>query len=128
MSIYESTTGWYYGELVDEAGVLLASANIETLHVLLYDKETDTEISSFDAYIAGVNQNNGITIDDSNPVYNLTYVIPPGDNPIINSNLAKDGKETHVILFEGTTSGTPSHTFIEVAEISIKNVHLRPVT
>lgn len=93
------TTFRYPAQLLDQNGVGLGQADLDTLTLKLYDATTFAIINSRDDQ--NVLNTGGVTLDDDG---NLVWVMEPADNPIINLALES---EMHVALFKWTwDSGT----------------------
>ena len=98
-SVLEKTTQLYTANFVDETGVGIPSASLNTLTMTLYDAITNAAINARSTQ--NILNANNVTVSSSGL---LTWTMQPNDNAILNAGLAQ---ELHFALFQWTwTSGT----------------------
>jgi hypothetical protein len=92
--VRERATAKYTATLQDENGTVIPLADLTTLKLTLYDKQTDEIINSRDEQ--GVLNENDVTFHATSGL--LTWTMKPADNVIIGSA----PREEHIALFEWT--------------------------
>jgi hypothetical protein len=119
--VKEETHSLYRGKLVDRNGNNLQSSDVASLEMYLFDPLSGDYINN--RYEGGANADlrnggswdQGCTIIGTNE-WNLTLVLTPTDNVVVNTNLKLGEEENHTMLFVGTTTSSPSETFKHYCE------------
>jgi hypothetical protein len=123
VEILEKSSGVIFGKLVDRYGDLLLPSNVATMTLTIYEKASEVIVNSrtdYDLYNAGAWRLGCSLATSANKLgYNFELHLEPGDNAIVGADNV-NRKEIHVILIEGTTGGSPSYTFKEEIEYTVK--------
>ncbi len=101
----------------DKAGTNLEQSNIATMTVQIDEENNGTVVkASLDVRNAGA-WDQGYTISAGT----MTMLLTPTDTTIVDTTLP--GKhETHVILIQGTTSGSPSEAFKFLIDFKVQDL------
>lgn len=120
MILWEGTTVRYRAILKDFDDTVLSAANIATMLVTLLAKPDLDIINLRDQQDVrnGGAWDKGVTFVTVDGVATLQFILTPSDNIIVNTVPVPD-IETHVIIFEGTTAGSPSSSYMHVATYDI---------
>lgn len=109
----EKTLAKYTATIKDEAGAAIATADITTLTLTLYDVETGTIINSRNAQ--NVHNTNNVTVSSEGV---LAWTIQALDNAIVGTRRRAGQYEKHVALFEYTwSSGSKASKHEVILEI-----------
>ena len=109
----EKTLAKYTATIKDEAGAAIATADITTLTLTLYDVETGTIINSRNAQ--NVHNTNNVTVSSKGV---LAWTIQALDNAIVGTRRRAGQYEKHVALFEYTwSSGSKASKHDVILEI-----------
>lgn len=101
----------------DKAGTNLEQANIASMTVLIYEKNKGTSVrASTDVRNVGA-WDQGLTISAGT----ITHLLDTTDTTIVNTTLP-GAMETHVIQYEGTTTGAPSEAFKFLIEFKVEDM------
>jgi len=118
--VYEETSAWYTGTLKDQDGTVVPRASVATMLLTLYEKTGESIINSrdqVDVYNGGA-WDQGVTLHETSGL--LTVLLTADDNAIVNSS--NDGTpEVHVLVIEGTLTGSSSPAYAWTFEFQIKN-------
>jgi len=117
---YEQTSSWYSAVLKDQSDTAIGVSSISTLNVTLYEPHGGATINGRDAQDVKNSGawDKGVTVTANGTV---TFALEADDNAIVNSD--NDGRpEVHVIVFAGTTTGTPSYAFKHRYEYQVINL------
>ncbi len=117
----EEAESWYRATLKDQSDTIMIPDNVSTLTLTIYEKVSEAPVNSknqTDIWNAGA-QDQGCTLHVSSGL--LTMRLTPDDNQVVNT--ANAGRpEVHVLVFEGTTAGSPSYAFKHIYEYEIVNL------
>ena len=102
----------------DAAGTNLIGSNVATLLMTIYEEtdggivnsREDVDMRNGGAWDAGLTIGTGT----------ITLVLTAGDNTVTNAKNVSRG-ENHVIILEGTTSGSPATAFASEYHYHVKN-------
>lgn len=117
----EETDSWPKWILTDQNDTIMIPDNVSTLTLTIYEKVSEAIVNSknqTDIWNSGA-QDQGCTLHPSSGL--LTMRLTPDDNQVVNT--ANAGRpEVHVLIFEGTTAGSPSYAFKHIYEYEIVNL------
>jgi len=118
--VNEEAESWYKATLKDEDDTLMVPANVSTLTLTIYEKVGEAIVNSKDQTDVwnGGAMDQGLTLHASSGL--LTMRLEPDDNQVVNTDNA-GRSEIHVLVFEGTTTGSPSYAFKHSSEYEIIN-------
>jgi len=126
LQVKEESDSWYSASLTDQDDTAMVQGDVATLTLTIYEKIAEGIVNSrnqFDLRNADA-WDQGCTISDPEGV--LTLRLTPADNEVTNAN--NNGRpEIHVLVFEGTTVGSPSYAFKHVYEYEIQNLVKTPL-
>lgn len=117
--VNEEAESWYSATLTDQDGDAMLTANVATLLYSIYELDTEAFVNSRDQVDLrnGGAWDQGAVIDGSGI---LTLRLEPDDNAVVSADNA-GRSEIHVLVFEGTTAGSPSYAFKHEYEYEVKN-------
>lgn len=121
-TVNEEAESWYKTTLKDQDDTIMVPANIASLTLTIYEKVGEAIVNTRnqdDMYNAGA-FDQGVTLHASSGL--LTLRLTPDDNSVINATENAGRPEIHVIVLEGTTSGSPTYAFKHVYEYAITNL------
>jgi hypothetical protein len=120
--VNEQAEAWYTATVKDQDGTAMTAANVASLTLSIFEKVGEAIVNlrdQTDLRNAGA-WDQGCTISEAGL---LTLRLLPDDNEIINQdNIDLGRSEIHVLLFEGTTAGSPSYAFKHRYEYKIRNL------
>lgn len=116
-SVRENSIAKYTGQLVDEDGAGISSADLNTFTLTLYNLADESIINSRSAQ--DVLNNNGVTVGATGLI---TWTITQADNTLV--DVTKE-YETHVALWEWEWSGNTKGSNLET-ELVVESISLAP--
>jgi len=111
--VVQGANAQYSVTLRDLSGTVIASADIVSLTLTLYDKSSDVILNSRNA-VDALNAND-VTVGSTDGL--LTWDIQPDDNTIYDSNIVAGRSEVHVARF--TLTYDTDKVAIEEIEINV---------
>ena len=120
-SVNEESESWYRATLTDQDGAIMEDSNVASLTLTIYEKVGEAIVNSRtqDDLRNGGAWDQGCTITDVTGLLEMRLL--PADNQVVNTD--NEGRsEIHVLVFEGTTAGSPTYAFKHTYEYEITNL------